>query len=111
MITNIVAAVLAAGALEASFDQDYASAYVYRGTILSDRPVWQPCVWTDYAIGPAYFGGWVWQNWDLDGRMNRTSGLRHGLNETDYNLHVGLTPWATEDQSYALTFETGHIWC
>ena len=96
---------------EAGFDNDFATAYVWRNTLANDRPVWQPCVWGDVSfakLDPLYFGFYVWQNWDLTNR--RQAEIPRAMNETDYNLHLGYTAWQSEDEEWSLSFEAGHEW-
>lgn len=95
--------------LEAGFDFDFLSAYVWRNAIQNDEMVMQPCVWADLTVfDPFYVGFNIWQNYDLTDR--RTDSLRRGLTETDYNVHVGATAWQSEDEDYSLGLELGHDW-
>jgi len=94
---------------EAGFDVDFLSAYIWHNAIQNDRPVLQPCVWADFTgIEDFYFGFYIFQNYDLTNR--RDYDLHAGLNETDYGLHVGYTPWTSDDEQQNLTFELGHEW-
>ena len=95
--------------LEAGFDYDFFSAYIWRNAIQTDEMVMQPCVWADLVFfEPFWFGGSVWQNYDLTDR--RRASLRKGLTETDYNLHIGATAWSNEDGDQELGIEIGHEW-
>lgn len=94
---------------EAGFDVDFYTAYVFRNQVYNDRPVAQPCVWADFiAFDPFYLGFYVWQNYDLTNR--RREEMRGEWNETDYNIHLGATVWANEDETMSLTLEAGHEW-
>ena len=96
-------------AFEAGFDFDFFSAYVWRNAIMTDEMVMQPSVWADWTfIDPFYIGGSFWQNYDLTNR--RGEYLRKGLTETDYNVHVGATAWASDDGNQELGIEIGHEW-
>jgi len=95
--------------LEAGFDFDFLSAYVWRNAIQNDEMVMQPCVWADLTfLDPFYAGFSVWQNYDLTDRRHHE--LRKGLTETDYNVHVGATAWENEDETMSLGLEIGHEW-
>lgn len=94
---------------EAGFDLDLYSAYVWRNAIQNDHIVIQPGVWADFTmLDPFWFGFSVWQNYDLDDC--RREDLRRALTETDYNVHAGVTAWASEDEEMSLEFEIGHDW-
>lgn len=97
--------------LEAGFDADVFTAYVWRNAVQSDRPVAQPCVWADWTfIDPYYVGFSVWQNYDLTNRR-RHMGYRGEWNETDYNVHIGTDLWSSdENEDTKVTFEFGHDW-
>ena len=96
--------------LEAGFDVDFFTAYVWRSAVQNDRPVAQPCVWADWTVvDPVYVGFSVWQNYDLTNRR-RPAGYRGEWNETDYNVHVGAALWTSDDESTKLNFEFGHDW-
>ncbi len=96
--------------LEAGFDVDFFTAYVWRNAVQVDRPVAQPCVWADWTVAdPFYVGFYVWQNYDLTGRR-RASGFRGEWNETDYNIHVGTALWTSDDEESSLNVEFGHEW-
>ena len=95
--------------LEAGFDFDFLSAYVWRNAIQNDEMVMQPCAWADLTFfDPFYAGFSVWQNYDLTDR--RRDSLRKGLTETDYNVHVGATAWKSDDEEMSLGLELGHEW-
>ena len=81
---------------------DVYSAYVWRGNVINDRPVWQPGATVSYATKDyGTVSGNVWQNWDMtDHNEHRTFG---GLNESDYTLSY------TKDVG-PVGVEVGHIW-
>ena len=59
--------------LEAGFDFDFLSAYIWRNAIQNDEMVMQPCVWADLTyFDPFWVGFSIWQNYDLTDR-------RHGI--------------------------------
>ena len=94
---------------EAGVDFDFFSAYVWRNAIQTDEMVMQPCVWADLTyFEPFWLGFYVWQNYDLTDRRHRD--LERGLTETDYNVHIGVTAWESEDEEQSLGFELGHEW-
>ena len=96
--------------LEAGFDVDFFTAYVWRNAVQSDRPVAQPCVWADFTLAdPFYVGFSVWQNYDLTNRR-RSAGYRGEWNETDYNVHAGAALWTSDDEETKLNLELGHDW-
>ena len=96
--------------LEAGIDVDLFTAYVWRNSVQSDRPVVQPCVWADWTVvDPFYVGFFVWQNWDLTNRR-RHGGYRGEWNETDYNVHAGTALWTSDDEETKLNLEVGHEW-
>lgn len=105
--------------LSAGVDLDVFSAYVWRNAVQNDRLVAEPGVWVELEPCEMFsLGAFVWQNYDLTRRRRRaaleqgreTGTYKRGLTETDYNVHVGFTPWATEEEEYALNFELGHDW-
>ena len=94
---------------EAGVDLEFYSAYVWRSAVQTDRPVIEPCIWGDFTyFEPFWFGFSIWQNWDLTDR--RRECLKHGLTETDYNVHIGATAWRSDDESMSLDVEIGHEW-
>lgn len=94
---------------EAGFDFDFLSAYVWRNAVQTDELVMQPCAWADLtALDPFWIGFSIWQNYGLTDR--RRDVYRHGLDETDYNVHAGVTAWASEDADWSLDLEAGHDW-
>ncbi len=97
-------------AFEAGFDNDFATAYVWRNAVVSDHPVWQPCAWANATHNDTGLsaGFYVWQNWDLSN--HRQEEYPRAMNETDYNIHLGYTAWESDDENWALTFEAGHEW-
>ncbi len=100
-----------ASPVEFGFDFDFLSAYVWRNAVQTDRMVMQPCVWADLTyFEPFWLGFSVWQNYDLSHR--RGAIYRYGLNETDYNVHLGATVWDNEDEDNPMSvdLEIGHDW-
>ena len=98
------------GWLEAGFDVDLFSAYVFRNAIINDELVLQPCVWVDLTLFDFLtVGGNVWQNWNLTDRQ-KADGIPKEMNETDFNLHIGANIWETEDEEYALYLQLQHDW-
>ena len=97
---------------EAGLDLDLFSAYVWRNVVQTDKPVFQPCVWADLTcFDPFWIGFSYWQNWDFsDDRRGGDGGFKRRLNESDYNIHVGVTVWENEDEDMSLEFEGGHEW-
>ena len=94
---------------EAGFDFDFFTSYVWRNAVQTDEPVIQPCVWADLTyFEPFWLGFSVWQNYDLTSRRHEV--LKGGLTETDYNVHLGATAWANEDETASLDLEIGHDW-
>jgi len=95
--------------LEAGFDFDFMSAYVWRNAVQNDEMVMQPCVWADFTyFEPFYLGFTVWENFDLTDRRHDT-GYEKGVTETDYNVHIGSTVWENDDDM-SLGLELGHEW-
>lgn len=95
--------------LEAGFDFDFLSAYVWRNAVQNDEMVMEPCIWADLTVADPFYAGFsIWQNYDLTDR--RTDSLRRGLTETDYNVHVGATVWESEDGDVSFGLELGHEW-
>ena len=95
--------------LEAGFDFDFFSAYVWRNAIQTDEMVMQPCVWADLTyFEPFWLGFSIWQNYDLTSRRHEC--LKGGLTETDYNVHLGATAWESDDETMSLDVEIGHDW-
>jgi len=95
---------------EAGVDLDLLSAYVWRNSVVNDELVFQPCVWFDFTRFQPYdmplkIGGFVWQNWDMTGVR---APAPRAMNETDFNVHVNLTPWQTEDEEYSFEIELGN---
>ena len=95
--------------VEAGFDFEFFSAYVWRNAVQTDEPVIEPCVWLDFVwLDPFWVGLSVWQNYDLTGR--RHEALKGGLTETDYDVHAGVTAWQNDDETQSLEFLLGHAW-
>lgn len=94
---------------EAGLDIDLFSAYVWRSVVQTDKPVLQPCAWADLTcFDPFWIGFSYWQDWDLS--SDRKDTYKRRLNESDYNLHVGVTAWENEDGDMSLGVEAGHEW-
>ncbi len=94
---------------EAGFDFDFNSAYIDKNAVANDDMVMQPCVWADLTyFEPFWLGFSIWQNYDLTDRRKAT--YKYGLNETDYNVHLGATVWESEDEEYSVGLELGHEW-
>lgn len=92
--------------LSVGVDLDLFSAYVWRNSVANDELVFQPCVWFDITrFEPFYFGGYVWQNWDMTG--SRSGEAPKAMNETDFNVHIGSSLWTSEDEAYTLSLELG----
>lgn len=100
------------GWITAGLDLDFNTAYVWHNVVQTDKPVFQPCAWFDLTfLDPFRFGGYYFLNWDLsDDRRGADKLYSRRLNESDYNVHVGLTPWTNEDGDMSLDFELGHEW-
>ena len=81
---------------------DFFSAYVWRGCVYNDRPVFQPGVSGAYATDDfGSFGAGLWSNFDLTDRNRQVTG--GGLNEIDYQLF-----YTVDVESF--TLEVGHLW-
>ena len=94
---------------EAGFDFDYFSAFVWRNAVQNDDMVMQPCVWADITyFEPFWFGFSVWENYSLTDRNRST--YRYGVDETDYNVHIGYTVWENDEGDTSLGLELGHDW-
>jgi len=81
---------------------DFFSAYVWRGCIYNDRPVFQPGATVAYETAEyGSIGAGLWSNFDLTDRNRQVAGA--GLNEIDYSLSY------TVDVE-RFTLEVGHLW-
>lgn len=81
---------------------DVYSAYVWRGCVINDRPVWQPSLMTGYRFDDyGTISANAWSNFDITGRNHQRSGL--GLNEFDYSADYTL-----DIADFAVKF--GHMW-
>lgn len=81
---------------------DLYSAYVWRGMVVTDRPVYQPGATLSYATGDyGTFSANVWANADLSDHAGHRTGA--GLSEIDYTLAYSV------DIS-DFTLGAGHIW-
>lgn len=94
---------------EAGLDLDLNTAYIWRNVVQTDKLVFQPCLWADFTgFENFWFGFFYWQNWDLS--SDRSDVYRRRLNESDYNVHAGMTAWESEDGDMSLELEFGHEW-
>lgn len=81
---------------------DLYSAYVWRGTVPNDRPVWQPGGTVSYAAGDyGTFSANVWGNFDMTDHKGHTS--FGGLNEVDYTASYAIDVGP-------VSLSVGHIW-
>ncbi len=81
---------------------DLYSAYVWRGLVVNDRPVWQPGVTVKYATDDyGTFSGNVWGNFDMTDRKGNTK--FGGINEIDYTLSYSK-------EVGPVSLSVGHIW-
>jgi len=81
---------------------DVFSAYVWRGCVYNDRPVFQPAVTLTYATADyGTFGAGLWGNFDLTKRNHQVA--CGGLNEIDYQLFYGIDVGD-------VSMEVGHYW-
>lgn len=81
---------------------DLNSAYVWRGYVASDHPVWQPSALLSYNTGKfGRMGGSVWANLDMSDRNKRLK--KSGLSAVDYALFYGIDLERVE-------LEAGHAW-
>lgn len=88
---------------------DLNTAYIWRNTVQTDKLVLQPCAWIDFTrLEQFYFGFLYWQDWDLS--SDRKAQFKRRLNESDYNLHAGVTAWENDDNDMSLNLEGGHEW-
>ena len=88
---------------------DLMTAYVWRNTVQTDKLVLQPYANVDFVrLDPFYFGFLYWQGWDLS--SDRKAQYKHRLNESDYNIHAGVTAWENDDKDMSLVIEAGHEW-
>ena len=68
---------------------DLYSAYVWRGAVVNDRPVWQPGATVSYATGNyGTLSANVWGNFDMTDRKSHTS--FGGLSEIDYTASYAI---------------------
>ena len=81
---------------------DLYSAYVWRGCVITDEPVYQPGGSVGYDMGDSgSISAGVWANFDFTDANNTTH--FGGLNELDYTLS-----YAKDLGDFSL--EAGHIW-
>lgn len=94
---------------EAGLDLDLNTAYIWRNVVQTDKPVFQPCLRADFTgLENFWFGFFYWQGWDLS--SDRSDIYHRRLNESDYNVHAGMTAWESEDGDMSLELEFGHEW-
>ena len=88
-----------------SFDAsvDLLSAYMWRGQLLNDEPVWQPAANVGYDLGDdrGIISVEVWANFDITDNNSHRSAC--GLNEIDYTLS-----YAKDIEDFSM--EAGNIW-
>jgi len=103
-IAQEAAPVVAAESSPLSFEAtlDLYSAYVWRGCVITDEPVYQPGGSIGYDLGDlGSISAGVWANFDMtDANNTRSTG---GLNELDYTLS-----YAKDLGDFSL--EAGNIW-
>jgi hypothetical protein len=81
---------------------DLYSAYVWRGTVPVDRPVYQPGATISYNTGDyGTFAGNVWGNFDMTDHNNHTK--FGGINEVDYTASYAIDVGP-------VSLSIGHIW-
>lgn len=81
---------------------DLYSAYVWRGVVVNDRPVWQPGATVSYDTGDyGTFSGNVWGNFDMTDRKGHTQ--FGGINEVDYTVSYAIDVGP-------VSLSAGHIW-
>ena len=68
---------------------DVYSAYVWRGCVVNDEPVWQPGATLSYATADyGTFSANVWANFNMTNRNNKTHFA--GIDEIDYTLSYAV---------------------
>jgi outer membrane scaffolding protein for murein synthesis (MipA/OmpV family) len=81
---------------------DIYSAYVWRGCVLNDEPVWQPGATVSYATGDyGTLSAGVWASFNMTDRNNRTHFA--GIDEIDYTLSYAIDVGP-------VSLSVGHIW-
>lgn len=81
---------------------DIYSAYVWRGCVLNDEPVWQPGATVSYATGDyGTLSAGVWASFNMTDRNNRTHFA--GIEEIDYTLSYAIDVGP-------VSLSVGHIW-
>lgn len=94
------------GGLSVEVSVDLLSDYIWRGTICSDNPVWQPGVTLGYDAGDlGAVSVNIWSSFDLTHRRGTATHSRRscGAQELDYTL-------AYANAVGPVGFEAGHIW-
>ena len=90
------------GPLSFEMTADLYSAYVWRGMVINDEPVFQPGASASLSLGDyGSLGAALWSNMDLTDRNGNVRG--GGLNEIDYTLSYALDVGP-------VSLEAGHIW-
>ena len=81
---------------------DLYSAYIWRGCVVNDRPVWQPGGTVSYATADyGTLSAGVWGNFDMTDRCGHTQ--FGGISEVDYTA-------AYEIEVGPVSLSAGHIW-
>jgi len=81
---------------------DLYSAYVWRGCVLNDEPVWQPGATVSYAAGDyGTFSAGAWANFNATDRNSKTHFA--GIDEIDYTLGYAVDVGP-------VSLGAGHIW-
>ena len=81
---------------------DLYSAYVWRGCVINDRPVWQPGATVSYATGDyGTLSAGAWSNFDATDRRGHTR--FGGMNELDYTATYAIDVGP-------VSLSAGHTW-
>ena len=81
---------------------DLYSAYVWRGCVVNDEPVWQPGATVSYDTGDyGVFSANVWANFDMTDQAGPTTAA--GLSEIDYTASYAIDVGP-------MSLSAGHIW-
>lgn len=90
--------------LSVSLESDLYSAYVWRGYVNNDRPVWEPSATVSLDLfGYGALNANIWQNYDLSGQNRTGHKTAMGLSEIDYTVSYSVD---IKDVS----LEAGHVW-
>lgn len=87
-----------------SFDAtlDLYSAYVWRGEVINDEPVWQPGATVSYSMGEyGTLSGNVWANFNATGNLDHDHFC--GMDELDYTASYAVDVGP-------VSLSAGHIW-